>query len=162
MSAPFDLAPELGTRIAKWALGGDTGVSSETIACVALGLTPDKHNYRFDTPSDGSDFGRCYRLLKAIPELRAVLPWVVAACPKWGPLVAIWDELVELYEKDQAEEPIYEKVSRGPGRKSYQHMVNKRSCYDRIKGLYDECMIAGGWVKTGSCTWTKGNQEEEE
>lgn len=162
MSSAFFLTPELGTRIAHWALGGDTGVSSETIACVAMGITAEQHQYRFDIPADSGDFGRCHRLLQAIPELRAALPLVVAACPKWGPLVEVWDELTALYEQDQAEEPIYERVSQGRGRRGYDRLANKRRCYDRIKELYDACMLAGGWVKTSSCTWEKLNLEEEE
>ncbi len=149
----FQLTPEITHKIAMWFTSEDTGVSSETIASIALGRT--KPARRWDTPSDSGDFGRCYRLLQDIPELRAALPLVVELCPKWGPLVAVWDELTALYEQDRAEEPIYEKISRGRGRPRLTRQVNKRACYDRIKELYEACMLAGGWTKTGSFSWSK-------
>lgn len=151
----FQLTPEITHKIAMWFTSGDTGVSSETIASIALGRT-EPARYHWDTPSDGGDFGRCYRLLQAIPELRAALPLVVELCPKWGPLVEVWDELTALYEQDEAEEPIYEKISRGRGRPRLTRQVNKRACYDRIHELYDACMIAGGWTQTSPGYWSKG------
>jgi len=149
----FKLTPEISNKIAAWALSGDTGISSKTIACIAMGVTSDQRHWHFDTPSDAADFGRCYRLLKVVPELRDALPLVAEKFPKYGPLVAAWDELTALYEKDLAEDPIYEMVSVGRGRPRQRRQINQRACYDKIKSLHDACMEAGGWVKTSSFSW---------
>lgn len=48
----------------EWIISDDVGISSKVIWAVMMGLHPmDKC-----TPSDPSDFGRCYRLLKKFPE----------------------------------------------------------------------------------------------
>ena len=51
-------------RALFWALAGDTGISSEAIAAHMSGYP----NTRMMPPSDGSDRGRCIRLLELIPE----------------------------------------------------------------------------------------------
>lgn len=149
----FQLTPEISNKIAAWSLSGDTGISSETIACIAMGITSEQRRWHFDTPGDADDFGRCYRLLKAVPELRDALPLVAEKFPKYGPLVAVWDELTALYEKDLAEEPVYEMVTIGRGRHRQRKKINQRSCHDKIKSLHDACMEAGGWVKTSPYSW---------
>jgi hypothetical protein len=151
----FQLTPKISNKIAVWALSGDTGVSSETIACIAMGITEEQRRWRFDIPGDAGDFGRCYRLLKVVPELRNALPLVADKFPKYRPLVDIWDELTSLYEKDESEEPVYEMVSMGRGRRKRRQRVNGRACYDKLIELHDACMEAGGWIKTSPCSWTK-------
>lgn len=47
-----------------WITGDDTGISSKVIWAVMMGVPVTNKS----TPSDPSDFGRCYRLLKLIPE----------------------------------------------------------------------------------------------
>ncbi len=51
-------------RALFWALSGDTGVSSESLAKHMTGNTGG----RISPPSDSSDRGRCIRLLELIPE----------------------------------------------------------------------------------------------
>lgn len=52
-------------RALKWALSGDTGISSEALCgYMAQGITTRRHS----APSDASDRGRCIRLLNIIPE----------------------------------------------------------------------------------------------
>lgn len=148
MTNQFQLTPEITHMIAVWALGGDTGVSSETIAAVALGMkSREVGSFGFNTPSDNGDFGRCYRLLKKIPELRAALPLVAEACPKWKPLVAEWDNLTALYEAD---EEAYERKDN-----SY-----KATCYARLNELRDACLEAAGFVKTGQNSWERKGASE--
>lgn len=127
----MNLSNEAIKGIAVWALSDNTGVSSSTIASVALGIKEDKNSWRisFDCPHDASDFGRCIRLLNLVPELREYLPAVVEACPQWAPLVAIWDELEAL----------------GP-----TPMLD-----GRIRELRDTCLEAGGYRKVGKGTWVK-------
>ena len=150
----FQITPEIANKIATWALSGDTGVSSETIACIAMGITEKKRRWHFDIPGDADDFGRCYRLIKAVPELRDALPLVAEVFPKYRPLVEAWDELTALYEKDETDEPVFEMVSRGRGRRKLRQRVNGRSCYDKIRELHDACMTAGGFEKTSPYSWT--------
>lgn len=82
-----------------WMLSGDTGVSSETIVRIAIGVKPAKGDY-YDAPYDPSDFGRCYRLLKQFPELNKKLPLVARKCKAFAPLVANWGELISLWEEE--------------------------------------------------------------
>lgn len=82
-----------------WSLGSDTGVSSETIVRIAIGVKPGEYDH-FDAPYDPSDFGRCYRLLNKFPELNKKLPLVAKKCKAFAPLVANWDELVLLWEEE--------------------------------------------------------------
>lgn len=56
-----------GETALAWIVGDDTGISSEVIWAVMMGVDP-KNILDKSTPSDPSDFGRCYRLLKLIPE----------------------------------------------------------------------------------------------
>jgi len=51
-------------RACQWIISDDTGISSKVIWAVMMGVKPNN----VSTPSDNSDFGRCYRLLKLMPE----------------------------------------------------------------------------------------------
>ena len=82
----------------EWLRNGDTGTSSETIWAVMMRQHSPKHGP--DIPYDPSDFGRCYRLLKVMPEWVARMPEVAAKYPKWKPFVDAWDELTAMYEKE--------------------------------------------------------------
>lgn len=53
-------------RACRWIVGEDTGVSSCAIWAVMMGVHENLRSR--STPSDPSDFGRCFRLLKLIPE----------------------------------------------------------------------------------------------
>lgn len=53
-------------RACRWIVGDDTGTSSIAIWGVMMGVHTSA--VRNSTPADPSDFGRCYRLLKLIPE----------------------------------------------------------------------------------------------
>lgn len=91
-------------RAAKWLRSNDTGTSSRTIAYMLSGLPVLDPWPRTlgDTPSDPSDFGRCYRLLACFPRWRRQLTKVAVTYPRWAPLIAAWDELTALYERDVA------------------------------------------------------------
>ena len=86
----------------EWILGSDTGLSSLTI----FSVLSEKHSlaalaklgaFGATTPYDPSDFGRCHRLLVAVPGWRGRLQEVADRYPKWAPLVAEWDSLTTLY-----------------------------------------------------------------
>lgn len=61
--------PTMEQRLARWALSGDTGASSQTLACAVLGIRQEDRAFPFDVPYDYSDFGRCYRLVQLVPEI---------------------------------------------------------------------------------------------
>ncbi len=113
----------------QWLYSGDTGVSSLTIFHVMTGTVVDPTDcYRgsLDIPYDADDFGRCYRLLKSIPEWRGRLTEAATVLRKWAPLVERWNELEALYE------------------------TSPSLCTDRLFELYPLCMKAEGWVRTGN------------
>ncbi len=77
----------------RWWNGPDTGMSSRTIWRVMMGHPLVEGVF---APADPSDFGRCHRLLHAIPGWRARIG-EMAKVPGWERLAPAWDELEALY-----------------------------------------------------------------
>lgn len=123
-------------RAMEWIVGRDTGTSSQTIWSVMVSAKPT----RADVPYDPDDFGRCYRLLRLIPEWRARLHLVAEAHPTWTALVREWDSLTEAYELVIA------------GADGWDIRASKQM-YDRMKVLIDEGRLLAGWEKTGPNSW---------
>jgi hypothetical protein len=127
-----------------WLMSRDTGISSKTICSVLTGSkAPDWH----DTPGDPDDFGRCYRLLALFPDWRARMPEVAAKYPKWGPMVAAWDELTALYEQCSDKDGHYT-------RESYR--ANKDAAdrlFERMQALNSAGYEAAGWTRDGPNCW---------
>jgi len=89
----------------EWILCGDTGISSQTIWAVMVGVVNGKNlptRFRFDVPHDPADFGRCFRLLLRFPEWKGRLNEVAEAFPKWRPMVENWGRMSEVYLRDLA------------------------------------------------------------
>jgi len=90
-------------RAYEWMHGIDVdrGVSSETIWWLMMGHPRPAHFTISGYPHDPSDFGRCHKLLKAIPEwkprLHEVADHYKDSMPEWGRLIAHWPELTRLY-----------------------------------------------------------------
>jgi len=120
-----------------WINGADTGISSKTIWAVMMDVVAE--NGWYGTPSDGADFGRCYRLIELVPEWKSQLYKVSDRFPEWRPLVDQWDLLEDSYKEDLAD--------------------NGSRTYELIKSLNDEIMKAGGYVKTGANSWEKNNEK---
>lgn len=82
----------------RWWKGVDVGKSS---AAMFAALCDSRWFYAADnfgescTPQDAGDFGRCKRLLDAIPEWRPLLSKVAEKYPetKWPAIIARWAEL---------------------------------------------------------------------
>lgn len=86
------MTDSVDSKILDWMITGRTGASSK---CMAAHLTgrPNDGSY----PHDGGDFGRCLRLLEAVPELRDRLPNMETAGRAWAALASAWDELEALH-----------------------------------------------------------------
>ena len=82
-------------QIGLWALGPDTGVSSEAIARGYLSQHPQPW---YEMPRDDNDFGRCYRLVRSIPQCREGVAVNAQAGGAWRLLHEDWDKLCSLYE----------------------------------------------------------------
>lgn len=93
---PFNQCPSLDPKgdPMKWINGSDTGMSSKEIWSVLMGRK--KISEVVNYPHDQYDFGRCHRLLHAIPGWR---PRIIEMKehPIWNKLVDSWDELESLY-----------------------------------------------------------------
>jgi hypothetical protein len=86
----------------KWLEGPDTGLSSRAIGRKLSGGIPPKPGRNnvalegWEPPRDADDFGRCHRLLHAIPGWRKRIG-EMATVPGWEGLAQHWDELEALY-----------------------------------------------------------------
>lgn len=90
-------------RLIQWLLSDDTGESSIAIAKCLAGIDDlEETEYaRLATPMDVYDFGRCYRLLKLIPEFRSRIHELGERSAQWAALVDSWEELEGLYASDR-------------------------------------------------------------
>ena len=82
-------------KVALWALGRDTGVSSMAIARGYLTGCPQHWH---EMPSDADDFGRCYRLVKLIPPCREGIAVNAKNGAAWRSLHEDWDDLCTMHE----------------------------------------------------------------
>ncbi|WP_124829234.1 MULTISPECIES: hypothetical protein [unclassified Burkholderia] len=85
-------------KIVRWYIAGDTGVSSESMVAVVARAKSLAHE--LDAPYDPADFGRCYRLVKAVPEIRGRFSDIAAAIPTFKGILDNWNQLVAIYERD--------------------------------------------------------------
>jgi hypothetical protein len=116
-------------RAAQWIVGRDTGSSSKALWAVMMGVKGGK-----DYPLDGGDFGRCYRLLQAVPEWRQRIGEMAAVSQYWKALVAHWDELEALH-RDQPD-------------KLYERLKTIRTPLEDADPLV--VRIKGGMIRTGA------------
>lgn len=89
---------KISKELLIWLTGGDTGISSEAMVSRNFNLPLKGYSNAWGYPSDGDDFGRCYRLLKAVPEIR--VEKMTGFNRIWDDLVAVWPELSAMYEKN--------------------------------------------------------------
>lgn len=102
-------------EIISWFGSGDTGLSSETIAIAGTGAGAPERGWSY--PHDPSDFSRCARLLRQIPELRkpAFDRLRNEGGEVWRALIDRWDDIHETmkneagidWEKQQRAEKTY-------------------------------------------------------
>lgn len=83
-------------RALKWALGGDTGASSEAICAHMTGSKPEAWSY----PSDPADLGRCLRLLDGFPEWKSRISEMATYGSGWSGLAKRWHDLTASMESE--------------------------------------------------------------
>ena len=91
---------ELTESMRDWIRTGERGISSETIFEALTGMPLVAEMWGYSTPRDPSDFHRCYKLLKAVPEFRERIKEVGEKFPHWKPIADNWDELERLFEEE--------------------------------------------------------------
>lgn len=87
---------ELAMKVLQWQANGRVGVSSATMASIALGMDKPFYGSHFSPPWDPSDLNRCRKLVKAIPEIRDHFPTIGEKVPQFKPILDNWDELMTL------------------------------------------------------------------
>lgn len=96
-----DMNESVNERAWWWWNNGERGMSSEAMwRCFMNGVnshSPAAH------PSDPDDFGRCYRLLKVVPEWKNELHKLKALSPVWDRLIDNWHNLNEMFEQNERE-----------------------------------------------------------
>lgn len=90
------MTADIKDRLIDWLQSGDTGLSSKYMAAVCAGAGGARNEY----PHDPSDFGRCYRFLKAVPEARENLHRIKDSGAVWAAYVDHWVEMERLYEEE--------------------------------------------------------------
>lgn len=107
-------------QLHRWFGSNDRGISSNAIVEVMEGLPRGMLTGSFGLghPHDPADFGRCFRLLEAVPLYRHRMD-EMRISPVWNALVNHWAELERLY------------IEECPGGKCHK-------LYDRMQELIDE------------------------
>lgn len=78
-----------GMGMAAWLASDDTGLSSLYMAAVLSEVFSRPYAH----PHDADDFGRCVRLLEAVPELAPKLDLMRKSGPVWNYLINSWASL---------------------------------------------------------------------
>jgi len=98
----FGHAPESCPRLdcggdpREWWKGPDTGASSKALCRLLAGWADFTEPRCNPAPRDPDDFGRCHRLLRAIPGWRERVG-EAARMAKWIKIAPAWNELEALY-----------------------------------------------------------------
>jgi hypothetical protein len=87
---PVMAYPNMG--LAKWLASDDTGMSSKFMAAVLGGI-----GGKYAHPWDADDFGRCVRLLDAVPEFRERIAMMRTHGKKWSNLLETWEQCENAY-----------------------------------------------------------------
>lgn len=89
-----------GMGLDRWFKTDDTGLSSLFLAHILSG----KGRLRYAHPRDIDDLGRCFRLMKAAPELRQSLARIKSHGPAWDMIVENFDHWETLYDTGHSKE----------------------------------------------------------
>jgi len=112
---PMDIA-----AFNDWLENGERGISSETIVTSLTGIFVSSRDWGAGYPCDPSDFRRCERLLRAVPEAREHLHVMARKGSVWAALVNEWDALVALGDSEVP--GIFDTWAHGSAPKLYARM----------------------------------------
>ena len=115
-----ELHPMDITQFNDWLENGERGISSETIVTTLTGIFVSSRDWGAGYPSDPSDFRRCERLLRAVPEAREHLHVMARKGPVWAALVNEWAALVALGDSEVP--GIFDSWAHGSAPKLYARM----------------------------------------
>lgn len=101
-------------QLGRWLAAGDRGVSSLTMAAIALGAGRSKH-HDFDAPHDAGDFERCHALVKAVPAVRQHFARIAQVVPAFRGILAEWDSLAREYRRVSRSQESWAEGSRALG-----------------------------------------------
>ncbi|EGQ5294863.1 hypothetical protein I4B40_002069 [Enterobacter cloacae] len=87
---------DLAMKVLNWQTKGNVGVSSATMASIALGLNKSFYHERFGEPLDPADLRRCMLLVEEIPEIRDSFPLIAKKVKRFAPILREWDSLTAL------------------------------------------------------------------
>lgn len=96
---PVMAADNMG--LGAWLASDDTGASSLWMAHVLYNVPSSRGGGDGAYPHDPSDFGRCYRFLRAVPDARRFLGRMAESGPVWAEYVKRWNEMERLYEEER-------------------------------------------------------------
>lgn len=86
--------------LVAWLANGERGCSSNTIVQHLTGIKTSSGKWGPDHPHDPSDLRRCRLLLEQVPELAPRISEMAKASPSWAMLIAHWDTLLALMDKE--------------------------------------------------------------
>jgi len=87
-----------------WLNCDDTGLSSKYMVRVLSGMEHAYSRFEYAHPRDLDDFGRCSRLLKAVPEFENELLRMSDKSEQWKQLVLRWKEIEALVAEGKTEQ----------------------------------------------------------
>ena len=87
----------MNENLNKWLASGDRGISSEAITSQLTGINILGGGWPTDYPRDPPDFGRCLRLLIAVPEFKLRLDEMKSRHPIWAKYIKNWADMERFY-----------------------------------------------------------------
>lgn len=86
-----------GMGLTAWLASDDVGMSSKFMASVLSG----KFQAEFAIPYDPDDFGRCVRMIQAVPELEPLIGEMRKHGPMWTAVADKWERWSEMLNEEQ-------------------------------------------------------------
>lgn len=94
---------DLAMKVLEWQAKGEIGISSATMASVALGMEKNFYHCYFSEPSDPSDLLRCMKLVDFIPEVKDSFREISKRCPQFRPIIDNWELLTSTLKREMAQ-----------------------------------------------------------
>ena len=98
LNTPHEPAKE-NTGLETWLRSDEVGMSSKFLAFKLSGNSLAMTGY--EHPYDPSDFERCRKMFKAVPELKDKLNLIASESAVWAGLVQDWELICQLIDDDK-------------------------------------------------------------